>query len=73
MSPIPVRWCCGTIWAEDHRAATAVTVRLAAALLPGGLLAIDLMTERFAEARDLRHPHARVEPAFAERCRPKDS
>jgi hypothetical protein len=39
-------------------------VRLAAALLPGGLLAIDLMTERFAEVRDLRHPHARVEPSF---------
>jgi SAM-dependent methyltransferase len=34
---------------------------LAAALRPGGLLAIDLMTERFAEARDIRHPHARVE------------
>jgi len=34
---------------------------LAAALRPGGLLAIDLMTERYAEARDLRHPHARVE------------
>ena len=34
---------------------------LAAALRPGGLLAIDLMTEHFAEARDIRHPHARVE------------
>ncbi len=34
---------------------------LAAALRPGGLLAIDLMTECFAEARDIRHPHARVE------------
>ncbi len=34
---------------------------LAAALRPGGLLAIDLMTERYAEARDMRHPHARVE------------
>jgi len=34
---------------------------LAAALRPGGLLAIDLMTERYAEARDIRHPHARVE------------
>jgi SAM-dependent methyltransferase len=33
---------------------------LAAALRPGGLLAIDLMTERYAEARDLRHPHANV-------------
>jgi SAM-dependent methyltransferase len=34
---------------------------LAAALRPGGLLAIDLMTERYAEARDIRHPHARIE------------
>lgn len=34
---------------------------LATALRPGGLLAIDLMTERYAEARDIRHPHARVE------------
>jgi SAM-dependent methyltransferase len=34
---------------------------LAAALRPGGLLAIDLMTERYAEARDILHPHARVE------------
>lgn len=34
---------------------------LAAALRPGGLLAIDLMTERYAEARDLTHPHARIE------------
>ena len=33
---------------------------LAAALRPGGLLAIDLMTERYAEARDLLHPHANV-------------
>jgi SAM-dependent methyltransferase len=30
-------------------------------LLARALLAIDLMTERFAEARDLRHPHAKVE------------
>ena len=34
---------------------------LADALRPGGLLVIDLMTERFCEARDLRHPHAKVE------------
>jgi SAM-dependent methyltransferase len=34
---------------------------LAAALRPGGLLAIDLMTERFCTARDIRHPHAKVE------------
>lgn len=38
---------------------------LAAALRPGGLLAIDLMTERYAEARDLTHPHARVEDDWA--------
>lgn len=34
---------------------------LAAALRPGGLFLIDLMTERFCEARDIRHPHAKVE------------
>ena len=39
--------------------------QIAAALRPGGLLSIDLMTERFAEARDLRHPHARVEDDWA--------
>jgi SAM-dependent methyltransferase len=33
---------------------------LAAALRPGGLLAVDLMTERHAAARDLLHPHANV-------------
>lgn len=34
----------------------------AAAVRPGGVFAIDLITERFCEARDLRHPHARVDP-----------
>lgn len=34
---------------------------LAGALRPGGLLVIDLMTERYREARDIRHPHAKVE------------
>ena len=38
---------------------------LAEALRPGGLLAIDLMTERFCEARDIRHPHAKVEDDWA--------
>jgi SAM-dependent methyltransferase len=38
---------------------------LAGALRPGGLLAIDLMTERFCEARDIAHPHARVEDDWA--------
>jgi SAM-dependent methyltransferase len=38
---------------------------LAASLRPGGLLAIDLMTERFAAARDLRHPHANVQDDWA--------
>jgi SAM-dependent methyltransferase len=38
---------------------------LARAVLPGGLLAIDLMTERFCEARDLRHPHAQVHDDWA--------
>ena len=34
---------------------------VAQAVRPGGLLAIDLMTERFCEARDIRHPFAKVE------------
>jgi len=34
---------------------------LARAVRPGGVLAIDLMTERFCEARDVREVHARVE------------
>lgn len=38
---------------------------LARALRPRGLLAIDLMTERFCEARDLREVHARVEDDWA--------
>jgi SAM-dependent methyltransferase len=46
----------------DSREDVALALaELAAALRPGGLLAIDLMTERYAEARDTRHPHARVE------------
>jgi SAM-dependent methyltransferase len=46
----------------DSRADVALTLaELAASLRPGGLLAIDLMTERFCEARDIRHPHAKVE------------
>lgn len=38
---------------------------LAAALRPGGLLAIDLMTDRFCEARDIRQPHVKVEDDWA--------
>jgi SAM-dependent methyltransferase len=34
---------------------------LARAIRPGGLFAIDLMTERFCEARDGAQPHAKVE------------
>ena len=34
---------------------------VAQAVRPGGLLAIDLMTERFCEARDIRHPFAKIE------------
>lgn len=34
---------------------------VARAVRPGGLLAIDLMTERFAAARDLDAPHAKIE------------
>jgi SAM-dependent methyltransferase len=46
----------------DSRAEVALALaELAAALRPGGLLAIDLMTERFCVARDIRHPHAKVE------------
>lgn len=46
----------------DSRADVAQALgELAAALRPGGLLAIDLMTERFAAARDLAHPHAKIE------------
>ena len=46
---------------DAHDDVARALAELAAALRPGGLLAIDLMTERFAEARDIRHPHARVE------------
>jgi len=46
---------------DSHEDLALALVELAAALRPGGLLAIDLMTERYAEARDIRHPHARVE------------
>jgi SAM-dependent methyltransferase len=45
----------------DSRDEVALALaELAAAVRPGGLLAIDLMTERFCDARDIRHPHARV-------------
>ena len=38
---------------------------LAAAVRPGGVFAFDLMTERFCEARDIRHPHAQVHDDWA--------
>ena len=38
---------------------------IARALRPGGLLAIDLMTERFCDARHISHPHCRVEDEWA--------
>jgi SAM-dependent methyltransferase len=38
---------------------------LARAVRPGGLLAIDLMTERFAQARDISAVHAKVERDWA--------
>jgi len=38
---------------------------VAGAVRPGGLLAIDLMTERFCEARDIRHPFAKIEEDWA--------
>lgn len=43
----------------------AALTQLARALRPGGLLAIDLMTERFAQARDISAVHAKVEPDWA--------
>lgn len=38
---------------------------LAQALQPGGLLAIDLMTGRYPEARDINQPHCRVNDDWA--------
>jgi SAM-dependent methyltransferase len=38
---------------------------LAGAVRPGGLLLIDLMTERFCDARDIAHPHCKVEEDWA--------
>jgi SAM-dependent methyltransferase len=38
---------------------------MAAAVRPGGMLAIDLMTERFCESRDPSQVHARVEEDWA--------
>lgn len=46
----------------DSRADIALALaEIAAALRPGGLLALDLMTERFCEARDIHAPNAKVE------------
>ncbi len=39
--------------------------QIARAVRPGGLLAIDLMTERFAQARDANAVHAKVEDDWA--------
>jgi SAM-dependent methyltransferase len=47
----------------DHIA--RALAELARAVRPGGVLAIDLMTERFCEARDIREVHARVEDDWA--------
>lgn len=50
----------------DSREAVAEALReIARALRPGGLLAIDVMTERFCDARDISHPHCRVEGDWA--------
>jgi SAM-dependent methyltransferase len=43
----------------------AALAQLAQAVRPGGLLAIDLMTERFCDARDIAHPHCKVEHDWA--------
>jgi SAM-dependent methyltransferase len=43
----------------------AALAQLAQAVRPGGLLAIDLMTERFLDARDISHPHCKVEQDWA--------
>jgi SAM-dependent methyltransferase len=47
---------------DDMRAALA---ELAHAIRPGGVLAMDLMTERFCEARDVSQVHAKVEKDWA--------
>lgn len=50
----------------DSRDDIAVALmNIGRAVRPGGLLAIDLMTERFAQKRDIRHPHAQVHDDWA--------
>ncbi len=50
----------------DSRADIAQALgELARAVRPGGLLAIDLMTERFAQARDINAVHAKAEKDWA--------
>ncbi|MGE5088229.1 MAG: methyltransferase domain-containing protein [Candidatus Levyibacteriota bacterium] len=50
----------------DSREAIALALRqLARALNPGGVLAIDLMTEAYRKARDLEAVHAKVEEDWA--------
>jgi SAM-dependent methyltransferase len=50
---------------ESREDVALALAELAGALRSGGLLAIDLMTERFCEARDIRHPYAKIEEDWA--------
>jgi SAM-dependent methyltransferase len=50
----------------DSRAAIATALgELARCVRPGGVLAIDLMTDDYPATRDLRHPHCRVHEDWA--------
>lgn len=50
---------------DSREEIAAALAEIAGVVRPGGLLAIDLVTERFCEARDLVHPHCRVEADWA--------
>lgn len=50
---------------DTRDAIAAALAELAQAVRPGGLLAIDLMTDRFCEARDITQVHAKVEDDWA--------
>jgi SAM-dependent methyltransferase len=50
----------------DSRDAVAEALKeIARALRPGGILALDLMTEHFCAGRDVSHPHCKVEDDWA--------
>ncbi|HUN93818.1 MAG TPA: class I SAM-dependent methyltransferase [Burkholderiaceae bacterium] len=50
---------------DDHEATRRALGEIARAVQPGGVIAIDLMTERFCEARDIAQVHARVHDDWA--------